>query len=211
MRLHKQRGFSLIELLGAIAISFTLAGITTMALIPAWKSQDATTAYNDTLTTLRRARDQAAGDMRIYVVTFTPPGTITVQQAGAGNEACTFTPSGSVLMTTVLPPDITFATQLGFPTSNTYTAPPTTPDAWGTASAAIDLDEANNTVGVTSVCFNPDGTATDQFGNLAGGVVYLTRASDLYSSRAVSLYGSTGRVRGWRLYNVSGVNTWQQQ
>jgi type II secretory pathway pseudopilin PulG len=211
MRLHKQRGFSLIELLGAVAIFFTLAGITTMALIPAWKSQHATTAYNDTLTTLRRARDQAAGDMRIYVVTFTLPGTITVQQAGAGNEGCTFTPSGSVLMTTVLPSDITFATQLGFPSSNTYASPPTTPDAWGTAAAAIDLDEANGNVGVTSVCFNPDGTATDQYGNLAGGVVYLTRANDLYSSRAVSLYGSTGRIRGWRLYNVSGANTWQQQ
>jgi type II secretory pathway pseudopilin PulG len=214
----EQGGFSLLEMLAAVGIFFTLAGITTVAMIPIWKSQDITTAYNDTLTTLRRARDQAAGDMRIYVVTFAnntnAPSTITVQWLGTGSTTCNFSPTGVTLVQTVLPADITFATQSGqFPTSNSYTAPPTTPDAFGTASAAIDLDVINGTSysGTTSVCFNPDGTATDQYGNLAGGVVYLTRANDVYSSRAITLYGSTGRIRGWRLYNNSGVNSWSQQ
>jgi prepilin-type N-terminal cleavage/methylation domain-containing protein len=211
MKLGTHRGFSLLEMLAAIAISLTLAGITVMAFVPIFKSQDIATAYNDTLTTLRRARDQSEGDMRIYVVTFTAPGTITVQQAGPGNTTCTFAPSGSVLVQTVLPPDISFATQAGFPTSNSYSAPPATPDAFGTGAFAVDLDEANNNPNIASVCFNPDGTATDNLGNMAGGVVYLTRSGDLYSSRAVTLWGSTGRIRGWRLYNVAGVNTWKQQ
>jgi Tfp pilus assembly protein FimT len=213
-----QGGFSLLEMLAAVGIFFTVAGITAVAMIPVWKGQDITNAYNDTLTTLRRARDQAAGDMRIYVVTFAnhtnAPSTITVQWLGTGATSCNFAPTGATLVTTVLPADITFATQASyFPTSNSYTAPPTTPDAFGTASAAVDLDIVNGTSysGYTSVCFNPDGTATDDWGQLAGGVVYLTRANDVYSSRAVTLYGSTGRIRGWRLYNVSGVNTWQQQ
>jgi Tfp pilus assembly protein FimT len=216
-RFRKQGGFSLLEMLAAIGIFFTLAGITAVAMMPIWKTQDVTTAYNDTLTTLRRARDQAAGDMRIYVVTFAnntnAASTITVQQDGASYTSCTLPPNGNVLLTTVLPADITFATQSVFPTSNSYTSPPTTPDGFGTASAAIDLDVVNGASysGVTSICFNPDGTATDQYGNLAGGVVYLTRANDAYSSRAVTLYGSTGRIRGWRLYNNSGVNSWSQQ
>jgi Tfp pilus assembly protein FimT len=214
----KQGGFSLLEMLAAIGIFFTLAGITTVAMMPIWKGQDITTAYNDTLTTLRRSRDQAAGDMRIYVVTFAnntnAPSTITVQQDGPAYTTCTLPPLGTVLMTTVLPADITFATQPGqFPTSQSYTSPPTTPDAMGTASNAIDLDIINGTAnaGAFQICFNPDGTATDGSGNLAGGVVYMTRANDVYSSRAITLYGSTGRIRGWRLYNVSGVNTWLQQ
>jgi type II secretory pathway pseudopilin PulG len=211
MRSSKNRGFSLLEMLAAIGISMTLAGIAAMALMPVSNSQHITTAYNDTLTTLRRARDQAAGDMRIYVVTFTAPGTITVQQAGPGNTTCTFAPTGAVLVQTVLPPDVTFSTQIGMPTSNSYSAPPTTPDAFGTLASPIDLDEANSNPGVTSVCFNPDGTATDTLGYMAGGVVYMNRLGDLYSSRAITLWGSTGRIRGWRLYNVAGVNTWQQQ
>jgi prepilin-type N-terminal cleavage/methylation domain-containing protein len=217
-RFSKQRGFSLLEMLAAVGIFFTLAGITAVAMRPIWKGQDVTTAYNDTLTTLRRTRDQAAGDMKIYVVTFAnntnAASTITVQWLGPNATTCNFSPTGAVLLTTVLPMDITFATQTGqFPTSSSYTSPPTTPDAFGTASAPIDLDIVNGTSysGTTSVCFNPDGTATDSYGNLAGGVVYLTRANDVYSSRAVTLYGSTGRIRGWRLYSVSGVNTWQQQ
>jgi type II secretory pathway pseudopilin PulG len=216
-RLHEQGGFSLLEMLAAVGIFFTVAGITAVAMMPIWKGQDVTTAYNDALTTLRRARDQAAGDMRIYVVTFannpSGPSTITVQQDGAAYTTCTLPANGNVLLTTVLPADITFATQSQFPTSSSYTSPPTTPDGFGTASAAIDLDIVNGPtdLGVTSICFNPDGTATDQYGNLAGGVVYMTRANDLYSSRAITLYGSTGRIRGWRLYNNSGVNSWSQQ
>jgi prepilin-type N-terminal cleavage/methylation domain-containing protein len=205
------KGFSLLEMMIVIAISLTLAGITAIAYMPVVKQQHMVTAYNATLTTLRRARDQAAGDMRIYVVTFSSPGTITVQQSGPGNATCTFSPTGSILVTTVLPPDVSFSTQIGFPSSSSYSAPPTTPDGFGTGAYAVDLDQANNNPNVASVCFNPDGTATDQSGNVAGGVVYLSRANDLYSARAITLWGATGRIRGWRLYNAGGNNTWSQQ
>ncbi len=198
-------------MLAVVAVGLTLAGITVMAFVPTFKTQHTTEAYNETLTTLRRARDQAAGDMRIYVVTFTPPGTIVVQQAGAGNTTCpgNFAASGSVLLTTVLPPDVQFQTQAGIPTSNATA--PMTPDQFGTGAFAIDLDEANNITGITSICFNPDGTATDDNGSLAGGVVYLGRTGDLYSERAVSVWGATGRIRGWRLYNTAAGNAWSQQ
>lgn len=209
MRSSSERGFSLLELLAAIAVGLTLAGITVMAFVPVFKTQHTGEAYNETLTTMRRARDQAATDMRIYVVTFTAPGTIVVQQAGAGNTTCTFAPSGNVLLTTVLPPDVQFQTQAGIPTSNTTA--PMTPDQFGTGGFAFDLDEANNIAGVASICFNPDGTTTDNNGNLAGGVVYLGRTGDLYSERAVTVWGATGRIRGWRLYSTSGGNAWSQQ
>jgi len=209
-RHRPQLGFTLLEMIIVIAVALTMAGVTATYFMPLMNQQHVATAYNLTLTTLRRARDQAEGDMRIYVVTFTAPRTITVQAAGAGNTTCTFSPTGTVLLTTVLPSDMSFATLGSFPNSNTSTAPPTTPDAFGIAAYPVDLDQANNNPNVASVCFNPDGTATDNIGSMAGGVIYLTRG-DLYSSRAVTLWGSTGRIRGWRLYNVAGVNTWKQQ
>jgi len=200
MTSKKNRGFSLLEMLVAIGIAFTLAGITTMAYIPVMNSQHVTTAYNDTLTTLRRARDQAAADMRIYVVSFTTPGTITVTQT---------TTTGPILITTILPSDITYHVEPGVPTSPTVN--PITPDGFGSAAFAIDFDQGVPPGGSTIIYFYPDGTAQDASGNVNNGVVYLGRPGDLYSSRAITLWGSTGRIRGWRLYNVAGVNTWKQQ
>lgn len=200
MKSSRNRGFSLLEMMIVVAIGLTMAGITGVAYMPVIKQQHVTTGYNATLTTLRRARDQAAADMRVYVVSFATPGTITVTQN---------TTTGPVLITTVLPSDITFTTQVGIPVSETTA--PTTPDGFGTAAYAIDFDQGVGPGGVTTIYFYPDGTAEDAAGNINNGVVYMGRAGDLYSERAITLWGSTGRIRGWRLYNVAGANTWRQQ
>lgn len=207
MTLKRQRGFSLLEMMIVIAIGLTLAGITSLSLMPVVKGQHVTTAYNSTLNTLRRARDQAAADMRIYVVQFSAPGTITVTQAGPGVTTCQVPPTGPLLITTILPSDITFQMEPGTPTSQTVA--PTTPDGFGSGVIPIDFDEPNNP-GTTSICFNPDGTATDVLGNVNNGVIYMGRTGEVESGRAITLWGTTGRVRGWRLYNVSGVPTWRQ-
>ncbi len=210
MTSNKQRGFTLLELIITVAIALTLAGITGISLMPVVKQQKVDTAYNRTLTTLRRAHDQASADMRTYVVTVSNaavPNTITVQQSINAAGACQIPATGPVLMTTVLPPDVTFQVEPGVPTSNSTA--PTTPDAFGTAGFAIDLDQPNS-AGVNTVCFNPDGTATDALGNISNGVIYMGRTGDVYSARAVTFWGATGRIRGWRLYKA-GSNTWRQQ
>jgi prepilin-type N-terminal cleavage/methylation domain-containing protein len=196
---RRDRGFSLLEVLVASMIGLIATVMTFRMLLPALQSQNVTTAYNETLTTIRRARDQAAADMRVYVVTFTPPGTITVTQN---------TTTGPVLLTTVLPQDITFHVEPGLPTSPT--APPTTPDGFGTASNAIDFDQGVGLGGATSIYFQPDGTAMDINGNINNGVVYMGRVGDLPSSRAITLWGSTSRIRGWR-YWPAPVSAWRQQ
>jgi Tfp pilus assembly protein FimT len=183
-----------------ISVSLTLAAITTMTYSPMMKQQRITNAYNSTLTTLRRTRDQAAADMRVYVVSFTAPGTITVTQN---------TTTGPVLVTTGLPSDVTFHVEPGVPTSPA--AAPTTPDGFGSAANAIDFDQNVGAGGATTIYFYPDGTAQDINGNVNSGVVYLGQKGDLYSSRAITLWGNTGRIRGWRLYNVGGAPTWRQQ
>jgi hypothetical protein len=61
--------------------------------------------------------------------------------------------------------------------------------------------------------FMPDGSAQDNLGNLLGsGIVYITRpAGNKYASKAITVWGATGRVRGWYLNQQAGVPIWVQQ
>jgi hypothetical protein len=59
--------------------------------------------------------------------------------------------------------------------------------------------------------FMPDGSSQDILGNWNSGVLYLGQTNNLYSSRALTVFGPTGRIRGWRLYLQGGANTWVQQ
>jgi type II secretory pathway pseudopilin PulG len=195
-----EAGFSITELMVVTLIILMITGGSYLSLQPALQSQHVTTAYNQTLMTMRRARDQAAADMRVYVVTFTQPGTVTVTQNS---------PNGPVLLTTVLPQDVTFHLEPGLP--NSPTVAPTTPDGFGTASNAIDFDQGVGLGGATSAYFQPDGTAVDINGNINNGIVYMARVGDLKSSRAITLWGTTGRIRGWRLQPNGGGVIWRQQ
>ncbi|HLK31733.1 MAG TPA: type II secretion system protein [Terriglobales bacterium] len=193
----KNRGFTLIEISIVLAISFIAGGMFFMSLQPALKQSRVNNAYDETLMTLRRARDEAAAELRIYVVSFTLPGTITVTQN---------TTTGPILVTTVLPADVSFDVEAGIPNTSL-----TTPDGFGTGKAAIDFDQGVGGGNTSTIYFYPDGTARDLNGNINNGVVYLARPGDLYSSRAITLWGTTGRLRGWRLYNNNGAPYWRQQ
>ena len=105
--------------------------------------------------------------------------------------------------TYTLPPDIQFGVQAGFPAA--------APDTFGTGVVAIDFDQGMGLGSQPYIMFMPDGSSQDILGNYNSGILYLTNPSaNVYSSRAIDVWGTTGRIRGWRLYNQSG-NTWVQQ
>ena len=196
----KARGFSLLELMIVIAIGLTMAGVTFMALMPLFKENHVDAAYDTTLSVIRNYRNQSITQSKRYILTFTAPGTITVQYWGVGVPV---SPAPVTVATYTLPPDIQFAVQAGFPASG--------PDTFGTGGTAIDFDQGMGLGSQNYVMFMPDGSSQDTLGNYNSGVLYLTRPGDMYSSRAVDVFGTTGRVRGWRLYKQGGINTWVQQ
>jgi len=202
----KQRGFSLLELIVVVTISLIIAAMADVFMQPVFRQQQVNDAYNTTISALRRAHDQAAADMRIYEVIFTQPafpasGTITVQQVGTGSP---------ILFTATIPSNVTFHVEPGIPTSST--SAPYTPDGFGTGSNAFDFDQPpSGTGGSNVIYFYPDGTAEDALGNVNNGVVYLGIPGQLPTARAISVWGYTGRIRGWHLYQKAGVWTWSQQ
>jgi type II secretory pathway pseudopilin PulG len=204
MSSRKQRGHSLLELMIVIGIALTVAAITAISLQPAVKSQHVDQAYNTTLNCLRRAHDLAAGDMRTYVVTF----SVANPGVNGGTITAVDPLSGTTLFTEVLPPDVTFnTTTSGLPATNA-----TTPDNFGSGSSGpFDFGYPADGGGLATIYFNPNGTATDAAGNTNNGVVYMSMPGLTETYRAVSLWGYTGRIRGWQLYDIAGTWTWQQQ
>jgi len=200
MTSRKNRGFTMMELLITIAISLTIAGVTFMALMPLFNQNRVVAAYDTAFSVIRTYRNQATFQTQRYVLMFSSPGTITVQYWPGGVPV---SPAPTTVATYSLPPDIQFAVQTGFPNPG--------PDGFGDGTQAVAFNPcAVIESGQPCLIFYPDGSAQDDQGNYNGGVVYLTRPGDLYSSRAISVIGPTGRTRGWRLYNQSG-NTWVQQ
>ena len=199
MTYRKNRGFSLLELMIVIAIGFTMAGVAFMALMPLFKQNHVDAAYDTTMSVIRNYRTQSITQSKRYILTFTAPGTITVQYWGVGVPV---SPPPVLVGTYTLPSDIQFAVQAGFPAA--------APDGFGTGATAIDFDQGMGLGSQNYIMFMPDGSSQDTLGNFNSGVLYLTRTGDMYSSRAISVFGTTGRVRGWRLYNQGG-NKWVQQ
>lgn len=198
MSSRKNHGFSLLEMMIVIAIGLTMAGVTLIALMPLFRQSHVDAAYDTTLSVIRNYRNQSITQSKRYILTFTAPGTITVQYWGVGVPV---SPAPVTVATYTLPNDIQFAVQPGFPAA--------APDSFGTGTVAIDFDQG--ILGNQNyIMFMPDGSSQDTLGNYNSGVLYLTRPGDLLSSRAISVFGTTGRVRGWRLYNQAG-NTWVQQ
>jgi hypothetical protein len=184
----------------AIGIGLTMACVTVIALMPVLKQSHVDAAYDTTLSVIRTYRSQAVSQSKRYILTFTTPGTITVQYWGVGVPV---SPPPVTVATYTLPPDIQFAVQAGFPAAG--------PDNFGSGAVAIDFDQGTGAGSQNYIMFMPDGSSQDTLGNYDSGVLYLTRPGDLYSSRAISVFGTTGRIRGWRLYDQSGVNNWVQQ
>lgn len=196
MTRRSTRGFTLIEAMVVVAIIMVASAMFFMSIQPGLKQARVNNAYNSVLMTMRRARETSIAERRVYVVTFTAPRTMTITQAATGIVTNTFT----------LPSDISFRAEPGIPNTAART-----PDHFGTASAAIDFDQGVALGAKNVVYFQPDGSAQDVNSNVNNGVVYIVRTGDIYSSRAITLWGSTGRLRGWRLYNVANVKTWRQQ
>lgn len=185
-----------------VAIGLTATAIGVMTLIPMMKSGHVSEAYNTTLMAMRQARERAIAEQRTYVVAFNKtavlPNTVTITQAS----------TNTLIATYPLPMDTAFDNEPGIPTSGT--TPPVTPDGFGAGAKPIHFDIGVGS-GSTSVYFMPDGSGQDVNGNINNGVLYVAMSGDLYSSRAITLWGTTGRIRGWRLYPSGASNTWRQQ
>jgi prepilin-type N-terminal cleavage/methylation domain-containing protein len=205
MTSRKDNGFSLLELMITVSLALVMCGVTFIYLKPQLNQSHMNSAYDTTLMALRNTRNLAITQSNQYQVNFNPAGfpAGTIQIEFQGPPVGGISPPLAQVITYSIPGDVTYAVQAGFPAS--------TPDGFGAGVTAIDF-ESTPGVPLSYIVFMPDGSARDNLGNYSSGVIYMTRPGDsVYTSRAVTVWGATGRIRGWRLDQVANVATWVQQ
>jgi len=215
--LHRRRresGFSLLEMAVVLAISVIVAVFSVVGLMPLLNQQHVTNAYNTTISAMRQARDNAVSQRASYSVTFSnsvSPNTITLALASATFQGDQNT------VTYQLPPGVQF---YAAPALASTTPPDSSSTAsFGTGANAIDFGYTGTggAGGGKTIYFCPDGSAQTAstcagLGNWDDGVVYIANPTNVLSSRAVDVWGATGRIHGWRLISTGGSSyQWVRQ
>ncbi len=204
-----EQGFSMVEMVVVVCIILIVLAAALVNILPLLKKSRADAAQELVLGEMRRAHERAIDERRIYRFTFVAPQTIQLEVGTPANLQARITGSAAAFAQAqpplVLPQGIQFSAIPGIPS-----AAGAVPDGFGTGATAIDFD-VDNGGGQTQIYFQPDGRALDAQNRLNNGVVYIAQPSQLLSSRAVSLYGSTGRVKAWSLLkNADGSVRWMQ-
>jgi type II secretory pathway pseudopilin PulG len=177
-------GFSLVEvivILGIMGVLMTMAALQVSQSQPMMKSDG---AMRVVLAQLNSARELAITQRRYMRIAFTVNGNqLTISREEV--------PAALTLMATIyLEGNVRFTVVTGVID---------TPDAFGQASG-VDFGSA------TQIRFATDGTLIDQNGNSLNGTIFLSVPGVTRSARAVTVLGSTGRVRGYRFDGA----TWQR-
>jgi prepilin-type N-terminal cleavage/methylation domain-containing protein len=205
---RSQFGFSMVELSVVVLIILIVVAVALINMVPTVQNAKANSGMELVLGELRRAHERAVDERRIYRVTFVAPQTIQLDVGQVANVATTITGTAPLFAQAqaplTLPDGIQFIVVAGIPTSAAAT-----PDGFGSGANAIDFDIANGGGG-TQIYFQPDGRALDGANRLNDGVIYIAQPGNLSSSRAVTVFGSTGRAKGWTFATIGGAPGWTQ-
>lgn len=175
-RRRDDSGYSIIELIVVLGIVFVIAGMAGLQIIQARPAFQGDSAMRVVLSQMRAARELAITERRFVRVVFVPASVIqTVRENVPGGTTTT-------LSSVDLEGGFEFQLTSGLPD---------TPDAFGNTNA-VSFGTA------TAVKFTPDGTLVNQDGVTINGSVFVGQTGITLASRAITVLGSTGRIRGYR-------------
>jgi prepilin-type N-terminal cleavage/methylation domain-containing protein len=191
---RRANGFSLIELMVVLTIIFVVSAIAIPMLTTNLQQARVDAEMREVVDTLRQAREYSIANRRYVQISFPANNQIQLTQMnnltpGAGG-------ANPVLTTLTLAPPLVF----------NLDGMPDTPDAYGNANA-IEINGINGGP--------PAGMYFQSDGQFVAAATYLPINGSLFmgypgqksTARAVTILGTTGRVRGWK---SSGNATWYQ-
>jgi Tfp pilus assembly protein FimT len=172
--LRSERGFSILEVLLVTTITVSLSTIAMFHLGAVLPYMKADAAGRSIVSTLNLARELAQTERRNFQVVFAPPNQLRLIRQEV--------PTGTTLVRTI--------TLEGHAAYSLTSGLPDTPDGFGNSSEIF--------FSANPIFFSTDGQLVDNQGIPVNGTVFLNIHGEARSARAVTVFGSTGRVRVFR-------------
>ena len=197
MRVTKKReqGFTLLESLIVIAIMLILMAMAVVGSMGSMQNYKANAALDVVSSQLRVARQISISQRRNVQITFDLVGNTVSYQVQPPPQPGTTELPGPVI-TVPLPPQTSFMLEAGVPD---------TPMAFGNI-APVYIGGLSG--GPAKMWFTPTGTFVDGTSNSTiNGTIFVGMTGRPPTARAVTVFGSTGRVRP---YTYSGSSTWNE-
>ena len=171
-----QAGFSLVDIMMVTCIMGIISSMAVFQLSQSRPAIQADGGMRVVMAQLNTARELAITQRRQMQVIFVDPNRVQIIRQELANNQTT------VLSDVSIEGGVQYALVSGVPD---------TPDAFGIGSAKY-FGTATKTL------FGTDGMLIDQSGNPANGTISLAIPAFKRTSRAVTVLGSTGRVRGYK-------------
>jgi prepilin-type N-terminal cleavage/methylation domain-containing protein len=181
-RLKNERGVSLMELMLTLAVAAIVGGMAAATMTDSRRTMAGDGAMRLVMAELNGAREIAMTQRHLVEVQFIGGMWIkTIRHELANNQI-------TVLHTVALEGNMQFSLVPNIPD---------TPDGFGNGTA-VAFGQAQ------SIQFNGDGSLVDSGGTVVNGTVFMSFLQRLHSFRAVTILGSTGRVRAYKAgYTIS--------
>ena len=184
--MRKTQGFSILELLIVVSVLAIVSGASMILIGPALKARAVEMAARTVTMEMRRARQAAVDTRHLSRVTFTAPQTITIEWQSPVSEGGAWNQLSQI----DLPEEMEFRS-----------------DGVSSGPGGFATTPAINFSGTYQIWFLPDGSAINSGGALSNGIVYVARPGEVESTRAVTLFGATGRLKQWKY--IEADDTWE--
>ncbi len=179
--MQNERGFTLVEILVAVAVLSILAGVGIGVTTTIVRMTRGETGSQQLDGFLKRHREMAVARRRDIEIRFLPPNQVQSAQRAVPDPPAA-TPAPTVLET------LTFESGIEY---ELFPALPDTPNLFGNATA-VALG------GAAPVMFSSEGAFIDAAGNPINATVSLGIEGDPLSATAVTILGATANIERWR-------------
>jgi type II secretory pathway pseudopilin PulG len=181
---NAERGFTMIELGIVVVLLMIVSAMALIQLHPAMQQQAANAAMIEVASELRQAREMAITQRRQIQVQFNAPDQMVLTRLNI---------NPGVVGSVIFQPPMVYMLTAGRGD---------TPDGFGNGAAIVFGGIAG---GPPTMMFQSDGTFVNTLGVAINGTVFLGNPTEPTAARAVTILGSTGRIKMYKANSTAWV------